>query len=178
MILGDVFLQSVVVIHNLTDISNPTVTIIPRKWSLEQDHNENKTPKTSKKINKHFQNKTNYWKKSPINNFPLKSSNSDLIQLLPIKKIYSNVSYWVNYRLPQLTLNENKNQFNSYLYSLLTSFISLRQFFKEETLSLPSILPLQNVLGIQYVAMIGIGTPQQSDIPVIIDTGSSSLVIM
>lgn len=151
MILGDVFLQAAIVIHNLTDEVNPTVTIIPRVWSseeaqLEVKENDNHHP-----------------------HHLLKSSSSgEIISSLPLTKRYVNDSNWSNYRFQKLSL-ENQVDHQS---------TQLNIFSKKFTESLPSILPLQNVLGIQYIAMIEIGTPLQSNIPVIVDTGSGSLVLM
>lgn len=167
MILGDVFLQSVVVIHNLTDLSNPTVTIVPRKWSIDQDIIvENMVTKI-----------TNYdddkLKKT------LFESDINIFSSLPLKKEYIKAVEWSNRRFSS-SLSINQIQHNNTLsfFSFTSFFNSINFFSNSKTLSLPTILPLHNVLGIQYVAMIEMGTPLQSNIPVIIDTGSSSLVVM
>ena len=155
MILGDVFLKSVVVIHNLTNDLNPTITLIPRKWSLDQEINENYHSSSSFTSSSYSSSSTS----DSINQ-------QNAISSLSLTKRYTNALEWSNHRLPSfLPIN--------------SPISSIQNFFSQnKKIILPSILPLQNVLGIQYIATIEMGTPIQSNIPVIIDTGSSSLVIM
>ena len=141
MILGDVFLQAAVVLHNLTSVSHPTLTIFPRQWKYSQTRKENQYDWRSLNL------------QSSVIGFPIQKS---------IR--HKNTSHWKQERLP-------------FLLSLASSISIGLQALENNPFSVNDV-PLQEILGIQYIAKIGIGTPLQDDIPVIIDTGSSELVLL
>jgi hypothetical protein len=149
MILGDVFLQAAVVLHNLTSRDHPTLTVFPRQWKHSQTQKE-----------RLFENQHD------ARPFEFESTTTSVIGV-PIQKSIrlENTSHWKQERLPFLLSLPPPPSFPSGE----DKPFSARQH--NEVL-------LQEIMGIQYIAKIGIGTPRQGDIPVIVDTGSGELVLM
>jgi hypothetical protein len=153
MILGDVFLQAAVVLHNLTDMNHPTLTVFPRKWKHSQTQKEKQLIHRIESGTMDFQSTAT----APVIGIPIHKSIHQ-----------KNTSHWKQERLSCLLSLTSSPLLSS---DLRPSEQKLKPFAVNE-------VPLQEIMGIQYIAKIGIGTPLQGDIPVIIDTGSSELVLM
>lgn len=131
-LLGDVFMQRVVTIHNLTDIQNPEVILIPRVFGdrkastmkmglFDTAPNSVQMPTIRRSIPSHFKRLTR--RLGGVNNLHMHLDAND------------------DGRLP------------------LTS------------------VKLHDLLGIEYVTELAVGTPPQHNLTVIVDTGSGSLAI-
>jgi hypothetical protein len=142
-VLGDVFLQAAGIVHNLSDIDKPTLTLIPRGWRKDELSEGDET----QSIPPRLQPREGAQKHST----------------LFLQKQMMTEFQWQTQQLPRLTPTDTPLSLLSFLSSAL---------------SLPDIVPLQCVQGIQYVTEIALGIPAQKGIPVIIDTGSGSLILL
>lgn len=188
-VLGDVFLHAAVVIHNLTDSKAPFVKIIPKIFSWSGDVG------TSGSLRAESGRGSN-----------VDAHDRDLFARLPIRRrtvprdgyrklLARGFHLYQSSTESTQTVSSSVRDFEAnYFQSLITIFNQLlpriqeidphggsplMYFLADEEVGANAVssVPLRDLMGIEYLAVIEVGHPLQNNISVIVDTGSGALAL-
>lgn len=156
-LLGDVFMQHAIVVHNLTDENHPTIRLIPRE-------NIDVVKNVEGEITKEHVKRSD--DTGTGQSITLSQETNDLIFLT----LTSNV----------LPVPHNRLQKVFQTFPISSHNLSLGEEPKQSRDEIPSSrslvtsVSLEDLMGIEYIAVVQLGTPFQRNLSVIIDTGSGA----
>jgi hypothetical protein len=193
-LLGDVFMQNAVVIHNLTNANQPYLRILPKNNIKTETVTNNINIKSESSLLDYVNNTphdfmqekksiNSYIDYDSVDNEIWSSSSSDAI-IIPIQKKIINVTsegivskyeevenstiFWNN------TYYKNRNNYD---IAIDKDTVSISNDSEIRKLSLLSVVRLEELRGIQYTANIQVGSPLQRNISVIVDCGSGATAL-